>query len=213
MKVVYTLILSLFLSISVHAKNSYEGKVVDVVHGGGYTYLEIEEKTKETFWIAVSGIKVAIGTYVRFDEEMVVTKFESKALNRTFDSIMFASNLQYRTDKQLALIEKYEEKSPYIQEGTISIKELIQNRKSYAGKSVKVRAKVVKASDNIMKRNWIHLQDGTGVDGEVGRVVFTSPKFLPNVGDIVTAQGTVVIDKDFGSGYVYKVIVENSTFQ
>lgn len=213
MKLFKLLAATLLLCTALYAKNAYEGVVKEVVNGGGYTYLKIEEKTKKHFWIAVTGQPMKVGTHIRFVEEMVIKGFKSKALNRTFDEIMFASDLQYRTDKKLDLIKGYVEDSPYKKSGTISIGELMKDRKSYAGKTVTVRAKVVKASPSVMKRNWVHLQDGTGIDGKVGRVVFTSPKFLPNVGEVVTASGKVEIDKDFGSGYVYKVIVENSTFK
>jgi hypothetical protein len=31
------------------------------------------------------------------------------------------------------------------------------------------------------------------------------------VGDIVTFSGTIALDKDFGAGYKYEVIMENAT--
>lgn len=213
MKLVKMLLATLFICGSLFAKNAYEGIVTEVINGGGYTYLQIEEQNKKRFWIAVTGQPVKEGTQVRFKEEMVIKDFQSKALNRKFDEIMFASDLQYRTDKKLDLIDQYVEKSPYQEEDSITIADLIKNRKAYEGKKIQVRAKVVKTSPNIIKRNWIHLQDGTGVDKKIGRVVFTSPKYMPNVGEIVTASGVVAVDKDFGSGYVYKVIVEDSTFK
>ena len=33
------------------------------------------------------------------------------------------------------------------------------------------------------------------------------------VGDVVTARGTVRTDQDFGSGYAYKVLVEDAKLQ
>jgi hypothetical protein len=212
MKKLQLILLSLCLSISLYAKNSYEGIVTDVLQGGGYTYLEIQEKTEKKFWIAVSGQDIKKGIEVRFDEELVAKDFKSKSLDRTFDSLMFASNLQYRTQMESPFITEFVAKSPYQAKDTISISELMNNANKYADKEVSVRAKVVKVSNNIMKKNWVHLQDGTGVNGEVGRVVFTSPIGSPNIGDIVTAKGKVAVDKDFGSGYVYKVIVEETTF-
>jgi hypothetical protein len=212
MKKLQLILLSLCLSVSLYAKNSYEGIVTDVLQGGGYTYLEIQEKTEKKFWIAVSGQDIKKGTEVRFDEELVAKDFKSKSLDRTFDSLMFASNLQYRTQMESPFITEFVAKSPYQAKDTISISELMNNANKYADKEVSVRAKVVKVSNNIMKKNWVHLQDGTGVNGEVGRVVFTSPIGSPSIGDIVTAKGKVSVDKDFGSGYVYKVIVEETTF-
>ncbi len=74
----------------------YQGEVVSVEQGGAYTYLEILEKTDMTFWIAVEKADVHLGDYVLFQEELVAKDFHSKALDRTFDEIMFASNLQYK---------------------------------------------------------------------------------------------------------------------
>ncbi len=74
----------------------YQGEVVSVEQGGAYTYLEIMEKTDMTFWIAVEKADVILGDEVLFQEELVAKDFYSKALDRTFDEIMFASNLQYK---------------------------------------------------------------------------------------------------------------------
>ncbi|NOR87834.1 MAG: hypothetical protein GQ527_09515 [Bacteroidales bacterium] len=80
-------------------KPFYQGEVVSVEQGGGYTYLEILEKTDMTFWIAVDKAEVQLGDYVLFQEELVAKDFHSKALDRTFDEIMFASNLQYKVSE------------------------------------------------------------------------------------------------------------------
>ena len=89
--------LSLALIGNLHAGDVFEGTVVDTLQGGGYTYLQIDD-TKKKYWVAVEGTKVEKGTEVRFTEELRAKDFESKALNRKFDEIVFASNLQYRTN-------------------------------------------------------------------------------------------------------------------
>lgn len=215
MRKILAFLATLLCSLSLHAGDIYEGVVVDTLQGGGYSYLQIED-AKKKYWIAVESVSLEKGTQVRFTEELRAKNFESKALNRKFDELVFASNLQYRTNVsekgKLAFITEHVEKSPYQQAGTMSIKEVLDKRTSLNGKTITIRAKVVKASSNIMKRNWIHLQDGTGEGNEVGRIVFTSTE-LPNVGDIVTATGVVSIDKNFGSGYIYAIIVENTTFK
>ncbi|WP_041957050.1 hypothetical protein [Sulfurospirillum arsenophilum] len=208
------LALSLALIGNLHAGDVFEGTVVDILEGGGYTYMQIDD-TKKKYWVAVEGTKVEKGTEVRFTEELKAKNFESKTLNRKFDEIVFASNLQYRTQVpekgNLALMSEQVKESPYKQKDTMSVKEAWEKRASLKDKTIAIRGKVVKASPNIIGRNWIHIQDGTGEGSEVGRVVFTSSE-LPKVGDIVTASGVVRVDKDFGSGYSYKIIVENATF-
>lgn len=206
---------SLVCSVALHAGDVFEGTVVDTINGGGYTYMQIDD-TKKKYWVAVEGTKVEKGTEVRFTEELRAKNFESKALNRKFDEIVFASNLQHRTNVpekgNLELISDQVKESPYKQKDTISVKEAWEKRVNLKDKTIAIRGKVVKASANIIGRNWIHIQDGTGEGSEVGRIVFTS-KELPKVGDIVTASGVVNVDKDFGSGYSYKIIVENATFK
>ena len=207
-------LVTLACSLTLHAGDVFEGTVVDTLQGGGYTYMQIDD-TKKKYWVAVEGTKVEKGTEVRFTEELKAKNFESKSLNRTFDEIVFASNLQYRTNVpekgNLELITEQVKESPYKQNGTMSVKEAWEKRVSLNAKTITIRGRVVKASANIIGRNWIHIQDGTGEGSEVGRIVFTS-KELPKVGDIVTASGVVSVDKDFGSGYFYKIIVENATF-
>jgi hypothetical protein len=73
-----------------------------------------------------------------------------------------------------------------------------------------VRGKVVKVSPNIMKVNFVHIQDGSG-DAKAGthNLVVTTDD-LPKVGDIVTVTGKVAANKDFGYGYKYEVILEEA---
>ncbi|MDD3343053.1 MAG: hypothetical protein PHR87_05695 [Sulfurospirillaceae bacterium] len=216
MKKIKFLVVALLLMSRFVAGDIYEGVVVDTLQGGGYTYLHIED-AKKKYWIAVEGVLIEKGMEVRFTEEMRVKNFESKSLHKTFDEIVFASNLQYRTkastSANLALITELVKHSPYQQKDTVSIAEALNDRVKLAGKTIKIRGKVVKFSQNIIGRNWIHIQDGTGIENEVGRIVFTSKDANVKVGDIVTAIGVVSVDKNFGSGYIYKIIVEDATFQ
>ncbi len=80
-------------------------------------------------------------------------------------------------------------------------------------KKVAVRGKVVKVSANIMGKNWIHLQDGSGKpeDGTHDLVLTSQQK--PTVGEVLIGEGILAADKDFGAGYRYKVIVEETQFK
>ena len=79
------------------------------------------------------------------------------------------------------------------------------------GKTVKIRGKVVKVNNGIMKRNFLHIQDGTGGQG-TNDVTITSDQ-TANVGDDVTVTGTVVLNRDFGFGYMYPILIEQSTIE
>jgi len=73
---------------------------------------------------------------------------------------------------------------------------------------------VVKVNNGILGKNWIHVQDGSG-NGPDGDILVTmaqapgAPTFV--VGDIVTVKGPVHLNRDFGSGYSYPVMVEDAT--
>jgi hypothetical protein len=82
---------------------------------------------------------------------------------------------------------------------------------SLKGKQVQVSGKVVKVNNGIMKRNFLHIQDGTGKQG-TDDLTITSAQ-TAEVGDDITAVGTVVLDTDFGFGYKYPLLVEQSTIQ
>ena len=59
-------------------------------------------------------------------------------------------------------------------------------------------------------RNWIHLQDGSG-DATKGTndITVTSMDGVA-MGATVKITGTVHINKDFGAGYSYAIIVEDA---
>ena len=86
---------------------------------------------------------------------------------------------------------------------------LNQNKAGLAGKTVSAQGKVVKVNNGIMQKNFLHLQDGTGAEGS-NDITVTSTETAA-VGDEVTITGTLVIDRDFGAGYTYPVIIEQAT--
>ncbi|MDD2951352.1 MAG: hypothetical protein PHU29_11250 [Sulfuricurvum sp.] len=96
-------------------------------------------------------------------------------------------------------------------DGSLSVADLYSKKGELNGKVVTITGNVVKVSDGIMGKSWIHIQDGTG-SKETNDIVFTSATQTAQVGDHVTAKGTLHIDKDFGYGYFYPVIVEEATF-
>jgi len=59
-----------------------------------------------------------------------------------------------------------------------------------------------------MGKNWIHLQDGTEKDGNFDLVITTLVN--AKLGEIITLTGKVVLDKDFGYGYKYDVLIEDA---
>ena len=89
--------------------------------------------------------------------------------------------------------------------------EVFTEKSALANQKVVVRGKVVKTNAGIMGKDWVHVRDGSGDDGSNDLTVTTTAQPLPNVGDTVLVTGTVVLDKDFGMGYQYPVLVEDAT--
>ena len=97
-------------------------------------------------------------------------------------------------------------------EGGYSVEELYAKKAELKGQKVTLKAKVVKVSKNIMGKDWVHLQDGTGAAGSTNDIIATGLNTTVKVGDVVTAQATLNTDVDLGYGYFFAVILEESTF-
>lgn len=89
-----------------------------------------------------------------------------------------------------------------------TVEALYQDRATLAGQMVLVQGTVVKVNNGIMGRNFLHVQDGTGEKG-TNDLTLTSQE-TANVGDKVTVTGRVVVDKDFGAGYTYPLLLEEA---
>ncbi len=93
--------------------------------------------------------------------------------------------------------------------GTKSVESLNQNKATLAGQTVSAQGKVVKVNNGIMGRNFVHVQDGTG-DASNNNLIVTS-KQTAAVGDQVSVSGVVAVNRDFGSGYSYPLLIEDAT--
>ena len=89
-----------------------------------------------------------------------------------------------------------------------TVESVYMEKAKLKGKLVSVKGKVVKVNNGIMKRNFVHIQDGTGKK-DTNNLIVTS-KQTAEVGDQVTITGTVALDTDFGFGYKYPLLVEKS---
>ncbi len=94
--------------------------------------------------------------------------------------------------------------------GGQTVEELFLKKTELEGKQIAVRGKVTNVNKNIMRRNWVHVQDGTGSKGSNDLTATFADGIVPAVGDIVQVRGALTVDKDFGYGYKYEVIVEDA---
>ena len=189
-------------------------KVIDKIAVKNYDYLQVSENKNE-YWIAIPTMQIDVGETVYFSKYMIMKDFKSSYNNRTFDEILFVDDARKSTtpdemkkihSKALAIEKEKIEIQPLADGKTIE--QVFSEKSSLKGKTVKVKGKVVKFNKQIMKRNWIHIQDGTGNENNYDLVI-TSDQDV-KVGDIITAEGKLAIDKDFGAGYFFPVIIEEA---
>ena len=86
--------------------------------------------------------------------------------------------------------------------------DVFARRHSLSNKVVTVHGRVVKFSKEIMGKNWIHLRDGTGAKGSNDVTITTQA--ITARGALVTAKGTAAVDRDFGFGYHYPLLIEDA---
>lgn len=93
-----------------------------------------------------------------------------------------------------------------------TVAEIFAGNTALDGKTVRVQGKVVKFSPMIMGKNWLHLQDGSGDPiNNTHDLVVTTTAQPPKDQEIITVEGVVRANKDFGAGYSYVVIIEEAT--
>ena len=198
--------------------NLREVVVKEVIHTTSYTYLKMKEEG-DVYWGAVPrNDNIVEGNTYYFDSYMEMENFPSKELERTFDNIYFiqtfsdkpfpAAPVMTQDKKGSSLVGDMEVENITPVEGGITVAELFDNKADYAGKTVKVHGKVVKYTSAVMGKNWVHLQDGT-VSGNNFDITITTSEVVNN-GDVVTFEGVVVLDKDFGYGYAYEILIEDA---
>jgi len=204
------------------AVETFTGTVAETMNGSNYTYVRVKADKRE-IWAASATFKVAVGDKVVVPLEMPMENFESAALKRTFPVIYFAPQIVHEgealpqsqapqmmsshtaTGQQAQPVGKVDP-AP----GGMTVADVWAKRKTLGGQSVTVRGKIVKFNGGIMGRNWIHIQDGTGSDKDGTYDLTLTSDAEAKVGDVVTITGKVAIDKDFGAGYNYAVIVEGA---
>jgi hypothetical protein len=206
-------------SAAVPAGNSAEGPVLETMDAANYTYVRVKTASGD-IWAATSTFKVAVGDQVVVPLENPMANFHSQTLKRDFPVIYFASRITRPGESTSAPAMTGSPTSagaPVVTEkiaaapGGVTIESVVTGRKALAGKTVTVRGKVVKYNGAILGFNWLHIQDGSGSAKDGTNDITVTSSGTAAVGDIVTITGTVVLDKDFGAGYSYAVLLQNAT--
>lgn len=216
---------------------AFKGTVMDVIHAGRYAYIQIETG-KKLVWVAVPGFDGAPGDKVDVPPGVPVADFQSRTLKRKFDMIYFVGGV--RKEGESAPEQQAQKmpqgqaptgsaaenpmmhpsmgelsQGPAIDIGKVekakdgqTVSEIITGSKSFNGKQIRVRAKVIKFTPNIMGKNWVHVRDGSGVEGANELIITTTDTV--KVGDMVMVSGVVSLDRDYGFGLKYPLIIENA---
>ena len=195
---------------------------------GGYTYARLSAAGKDDTWVAAPQFDAKVGETVSVSLDMPMAGFESKTLKRTFPMLYFVSEVA-RNGAPLtgaggaspsapsmasshgggAGAPKVEKMEPPA--GGLSVADVFAKKATLGGKPVVVRGTVVKFNGGIMDRNWIHIQDGSGSADAKNNDLTVTTDVEVKVGDVVTLSGVVGLDRDFGAGYAYNVILEKAT--
>jgi hypothetical protein len=209
------------------------GVVTETMNTSGYTYVSVDADNGESVWAAAPEFAVQVGDRVVVPTNMPMPGYHSQTLDRTFDMLYFANAIMIEgedgqpgdgglpsghpdlgmggsqsgspmaptpSDMDFSGIAKAD--------GGMTIAEVYAKRPDLGGKEIAVRGKVVKYTGGVMGRNWIHIQDGTGEAGSNDLTVTTMT--TANLGSTVLVRGVAAVDKDFGAGYFYPVIVEEA---
>jgi len=202
-----------------------KGEVLEVKDVETYTYVRLKTADGET-WAAVGRAPLKKGAKVVIEDVMVMNNFESKALKRTFPKIVFGTlagtgagagaaggmpaghsgmpKVEYAGDVKVPKASGADART---------VAEVIGKSAELKDKTVLIRGKVVKYSPGIMGKNWIHLRDGSGSAADNTNDLLVTTTDQTKVGDVVVVKGLVHTDRDFGSGYAYKVLIEEAKLQ
>ena len=189
-------------------------QVEEKMDASSYSYLKVNENGN-SYWIAVPTMDVKPGEKIYFSKSMEMKDFKSETLGKTFESVLFVDDAskdamgqdvasphsKISTGKDVSI------KVEPLKDG-YSVEQIYSKKSSLVNKVVKVKGVVVKINKDIMNTNWIHIQDGTGKDGTHDLLVTSDT--VPEVGQTIVAEGKVISNKDFGAGYFYSVLLENS---
>lgn len=203
--------------------DNIEGSVVQTLSAGRYIYIELNTGTGSV-WVAAVEESVAKGDRILCKPEMLMERFESHILKRTFDRLYFVGPLT--NPRNTAVMPT---NHPSIQEmhvgreqaslpdgadinvnlprakGGVTIAELTADKEKLVGTEVLLRGRVTKYNADIMGANWLHVRDASNK-----RYLVVTTKIEVKVGDTVLIRGRLERDVDLGHGYSYDLLIRNA---
>lgn len=204
-------------SSTVAANNSgsmHQVIAVEILQAERYTYLKVKENA-ETFWIATTKFDPKVGNKYMYQGGLLKTNFESQEHKRVFDKIFLVSSILDATEHPSGNADVIPEmpQSPTTTQpakkvaGAIKLSDLLKDKAKFNEKTIIVQGKCVKANYGIMNKNWYHIQDGSLKDGKKCDFTITSAENIP-LGAEVAFEGKIILNKDFGAGYFYDILMD-----
>ncbi len=204
------------------------GTLREQIPVGPYAYVRLETPSGE-LWAAVNEAPLTVGASVTVYNVMLMERFESQTLQRTFERIYFGSlepsaggaggapagtpgmadaaaspGAPPADDARISPITRA------VGADARTISELWAQKNHLAGATATVRGVVVKYNPGVMGKNWIHLQDGSGKAKDGTHDLAVTSLETAAIGDTVTVTGTVRTNRDLGAGYVYALLLEEA---
>lgn len=193
--------------------------VHEVLPGSKYVYVKVNEGS-DTFWIATGQGSITAGASYVFNEAVVKKDFRSAELDREFDSIYLVTQFLPATRKKELKRLRFNPHANAAEAETddshdgketnqvqkVTLSELLKEPKRFENQQIEISGICTKVNANIMDRNWIHLKSNR--DDAQGVVATSSHS--PLAGESITLKAIVRLDKDFGAGYVYPILLEDA---
>lgn len=215
-------LLTLLFGANMLAAQDIQTAVVKSTHmAGKYVYIQTDGKNNEE-WLATTALPVKAGDTVEYLGGQLMTNFPSKALDRTFERILFVSHLRvagsdvpFDTSSPHSAAPGAHPKLVSVRpnevqklDGGKTVAEVLSEAEQLNGKTLRLRAKVTKVSRQILGKNWLTLKDGSGSAPNDKLVVTTQEDAQP--GDLVIVEGVAHTQVELGSGYSYPILLEQA---
>lgn len=200
-------------------------EVKEVVQTSNYSYLKVFEKGSEK-WVAVTRQEINAGDVYYYEGSLQMNNFHSKELDRNFETIFFLNQISKTPFESASAnvmdggMPPHSGKVNVEQNSTvkleksadeITVAQIFAKRADFAGKEIEIRGKVVKVNEEVMGKNWIHIQDGTNDNGNFDLTITSLD--IAEVNDEIVVKGKITLNKDFGYGYSYEVIMEDAKIE
>ncbi len=202
---------------AVYNNNVLSGKLTETMNAGGYTYVKII-LDNQPVWAAGPVTAVKTGDQISFSTGMPMNNFYSKSLQRDFKIIYFVGSFTVNGESNHTATPPDPHKNTKPQaavatalktfskaENGQTIANVLKNKNKLENKAVKIRGQVSKFTADVMGKNWIHIRDNSSQQDLTITTDATAA-----LDDIILVKGQLALNKDFGYGYIYDVIIEDA---